>query len=120
MHSAALPEGPEVPRDFSHKRTRAPAHWRAGPQVLPSAYIATSRLPNSPIYGYGGGVAVVVVTVFVLGFLATRAEPALRVMGRTVEALSDGRFTTSMLVYTVNKMCKYTNVCTYVCMYVLQ
>ena len=41
------------------------------------------------------------VTVFVLGFLATRAEPALRVMGRTVESLSEGRFTTSMLIYTV-------------------
>jgi len=31
-------------------------------------------------------------TVFALGFLATRAEPALRVMGKTVETLSEGTF----------------------------
>ena len=55
----------------------------------------------------------VVVTVFVLGFLATRAEPALRVMGRTVEALSDGRFTTSMLIYTVRY--NVMNVCVRAC-----
>ena len=39
--------------------------------------------------------------VFVLGFLATRAEPALRVMGKTVETLSEGQFSANMLVYTV-------------------
>ena len=70
-------------------------------QVLPTAYISTSSTPGAPLYSYGGGVSIVVATVFVLGFLATRAEPALRVMGRTVEALSEGRFTTSMLIYTV-------------------
>ena len=31
--------------------------------------------------------------IFSLGFLATRAEPALRVMGKTVETLSEGQFT---------------------------
>ena len=30
--------------------------------------------------------------IFSLGFLATRAEPALRVMGKTVETLSEGQF----------------------------
>jgi hypothetical protein len=69
-------------------------------ELLPSAFLATGT-PGTPLYAYGPGVAIVVVTVFVLGFLATRAEPALRVMGRTVEALSEGRFTTSMLIYTV-------------------
>ena len=39
--------------------------------------------------------------VFSLGFLATRAEPALRVMGKTVETLSEGQFSQSALVYTV-------------------
>jgi len=33
------------------------------------------------------------VAIFSLGFLATRAEPALRVMGKTVETLSEGQFT---------------------------
>jgi hypothetical protein len=69
-------------------------------KLLPASFLATET-PGSPLYAYGSGVAIVVVTVFVLGFLATRAEPALRVMGRTVEALSEGRFTTSMLIYTV-------------------
>jgi hypothetical protein len=69
-------------------------------ELLPASFLATGT-PDSPLYAYGPGVAIVMVTVFVLGFLATRAEPALRVMGRTVESLSEGRFTTSMLIYTV-------------------
>lgn len=34
--------------------------------------------------------------------MATRAEPALRVLGRTVQHLSGGAFTCSMLVYAVS------------------
>lgn len=35
------------------------------------------------------------------GVLATRAEPALNVLGRTVEALSGGAFSAKMLIWTV-------------------
>jgi hypothetical protein len=70
-------------------------------KLLPSAYMATSDEPESPYYAMEPGIAIVLVTVFTLGFLATRAEPALRVMGKTVEALSDGQFSANMLVYTV-------------------
>ncbi len=34
--------------------------------------------------------------------MATRAEPALRVLGRTVQHLSGGAFTCAMLVYAVS------------------
>jgi hypothetical protein len=40
-------------------------------------------------------------TMFCLGFMATRAEPALNVVGQTVEKLSKGSFTCNMLVYSV-------------------
>jgi len=69
--------------------------------LLPSAFLETSSFPGSPYYAKGPGIAIVMVTIFVLGFLATRAEPALRVMGKTVELLSGGQFGANMLVYTV-------------------
>lgn len=41
-------------------------------------------------------------TVFLLGVLATNAEPALNVLGHTVESLSGGRFSKRMLVWAVS------------------
>jgi len=69
--------------------------------LLPSAFLETKESEGSPYFGYGAGVAIVLSTVFSLGFLATRAEPALRVMGKTVETLSEGTFSQTALVYTV-------------------
>ena len=69
--------------------------------LLPSAFIETKEAPGSPVFEYSAGVAIVLSTVFSLGFLATRAEPALRVMGKTVETLSGGQFTQTALVYIV-------------------
>ncbi len=48
-----------------------------------------------------GGIVLVLWTMFFLGFLATRAEPALNVVGRTVQELSKGGFKASTLVYSV-------------------
>ena len=31
--------------------------------IIPAAYLATEDFPGSPVYSYGGGVAVVMVTV---------------------------------------------------------
>jgi hypothetical protein len=70
--------------------------------LLPAAFLETPDTGSkSPYYSYEAGVLIVMSVVFSLGFLATRAEPALRVMGKTVEALSQGQFSESALVYTV-------------------
>lgn len=78
--------------------------------VLPSAFLevnynATEQgvplVENSPLYSYAGGLILVLIVVFFIGVLATRAEPALNVLGRTVERLSGGSFTSRMLIGAV-------------------
>ncbi len=70
-------------------------------RTLPAAYLEVPYNPNSPYYSYAGGLILLLVVVFVLGVLATRAEPALNVLGRTVEKLSGGAFTARMLIGAV-------------------
>jgi hypothetical protein len=70
-------------------------------QLPPASFLQVAYESRSPFFSFGGGVALTLVTVFLLGFLATRAEPALNVLGRTVEKLSRGSFPRSMLVYSV-------------------
>lgn len=41
------------------------------------------------------------VVIFLLGILATKAEPALNVLGDTVQVLSGGKFTKSALIWSV-------------------
>lgn len=50
---------------------------------------------------FAGGVTITMLTIFALGFAATNAEPALNVLGQTVETLSNGKFTKNALVYAV-------------------
>jgi hypothetical protein len=69
--------------------------------LLPASFLAVDAEPGSPLFSFGGGVALTFVMMFVLGFLATRAEPALNVLGATVEKLSGGSFTRALLVYSV-------------------
>lgn len=69
--------------------------------TLPAAFLEVSGFPKSPYYSYAGGLILVLVVVFLLGILATRAEPALNVLGRTVERLSGGNFTAKMLILSV-------------------
>ena len=70
-------------------------------QVLPGAFLEVESVPDSPLYSYAGGLILVLVIVFFIGVLATRAEPALNVLGRTVERLSNGSFTCRMLIGAV-------------------
>lgn len=70
-------------------------------EVLPGAFLEVEAVPGSPLYGYAGGLILVLVVVFFIGVLATRAEPALIVLGSTVEKLSNGAFTSRMLIGAV-------------------
>lgn len=69
--------------------------------LLPSSFFVVEAEPGSPFYSFSGGVSITIFTVFSLGFLATRAEPALNVLGITVEKLSNGSFTKTALIYAV-------------------
>jgi hypothetical protein len=71
-------------------------------QLLPASFLATEDVADSPVYSFSGGVALTFITVYILGFLATRAEPALNVLGRTVEKLSHGSFSKNLLIYAVS------------------
>jgi len=51
--------------------------------------------------GTAGGVTLTMATIFLLGILATKAEPALNVLGETVETLSGGKFTKRLLIWAV-------------------
>lgn len=69
--------------------------------TLPAAYREVPWYDWSPKYSYAVGLILVIVVLFLLGVLATRAEPALLVLGRTVERLSNGTFTAKLLVGSV-------------------
>lgn len=70
-------------------------------QVLPSAFMEVPKVPDSPVFGIGAGITITIATVFILGVLATRAEPALNVLGKTVEKMSRGSFSRNLLVNSV-------------------
>jgi hypothetical protein len=69
--------------------------------LLPAAYLEVDGIPKSPYYNYGGGLFIVLLVIFLLGLLATKAEPALAVLGKTVEKLSGGHFSGKLLVWSV-------------------
>eukprot|EP00960_Hanusia_phi_P064340 765767-Hanusia_phi.AAC.4 len=69
--------------------------------LLPAAFIYTQQEPDSPYYPFGAGVTIALGTMFMLGVAATRAEPALNVVGATVEKMTKGAFTKKMLIYSV-------------------
>lgn len=70
--------------------------------ILPAAFQEDEDEPRSPIYPYGLGLFLVTVFGFILGFLATIAEPALNVLGLKVESLTNGEFSRNLLVYSVS------------------
>lgn len=69
--------------------------------TLPAAFMSLPDFPKSPYYSYAAGLTIVFIAIFFLGVLATRAEPALNVLGRTVERLSGRAFTCRMLIGSV-------------------
>lgn len=54
-----------------------------------------------PLYPYALGLSIALAFSFVLGFGATFAEPALRVLGKQAERLSQGRMKSNVLIYSV-------------------
>jgi hypothetical protein len=77
-----------------------PLGGQAG-SLLPAAYLEVPSVPNSPRYSVAGGVILVVCIIFAIGFVATRAEPALAVLGKTVEKATNGAFSSTFLLYSV-------------------
>jgi hypothetical protein len=69
--------------------------------VLPAAFMAVPDVPGSPLYDRGLGLFLVFLFAFVLGVLATVAEPALSVMGTEVQRLTRGRLTKTLLILAV-------------------
>jgi uncharacterized membrane protein YvlD (DUF360 family) len=69
--------------------------------LLPAAFMKTPQEEASPFYSWTTGVGICLGTMFALGVLATRAEPALNVLGLTVEQLTKGSFSKSMLINAV-------------------
>jgi hypothetical protein len=69
--------------------------------ILPAAFEEVPGVENSPRFEYHAGLFIVYVFTFVLGVLATLAEPALNVMGLKVEQLTKGQFTRRLLISAV-------------------
>jgi hypothetical protein len=66
---------------------------------MPTLFISVND--TEPRFAYGAGLFLVMVFVFLLGTLATLAEPALNVLGEDVEELSRGEFSKRMLIFSV-------------------
>lgn len=69
--------------------------------ALPAAFLAIRDVPDSPLYVYALGLALVVAFAWVMGFGATLAEPALNALGITVEQLTNGAFSRKLLMLAV-------------------
>ena len=70
--------------------------------LVPGAFTRIEAMGESPLYGFAVGVAVAVLFGWLLGFGATLAEPALNALGTTVETLTNGAFSKSLLMYSVS------------------
>ena len=100
--SRAVTEGGQTEEIFSRKVSD-------GYEQLP--YRAENYDPRSkqyshtpilgPLFGSRLGIVVVIVFGFVMGYSATMAEPALNVLGGTVEELTVGTFKKSLLMQAV-------------------
>eukprot|EP01105_Mastigella_eilhardi_P006293 TRINITY_DN17921_c0_g1_i1.p1 TRINITY_DN17921_c0_g1~~TRINITY_DN17921_c0_g1_i1.p1 ORF type:complete len:691 (-),score=184.92 TRINITY_DN17921_c0_g1_i1:131-2203(-) len=69
---------------------------------LPALFTHIDSVPDSPLYSHVGGLILALGFAFVLGVLATLAEPALNVLGLQVEILSKGEFGRWLLWTTVS------------------
>ena len=70
-------------------------------RVLPAGFMQIPISQFSPIYPEVVGLVLVIGFAWMLGFGSTLAEPALKVLGLTVEKLTNGAFKRSMLMYCV-------------------
>jgi hypothetical protein len=70
--------------------------------AVPGLWAEKAEVPGSPlIESYGVAVFVIAVFAFFMALVATYAEPALNAMGMTIELLSGGSFTKSLLMLSV-------------------
>jgi hypothetical protein len=73
--------------------------------AVPGAFDDTSDSTEddngTPYFDRGVGIFITLVFVWFLGFGSTLAEPALATLGLTVETLSNGKFTKSVILYSV-------------------
>jgi hypothetical protein len=77
--------------------TRSPHHHADDPTCKQPDYCT-----ESPYFPRTSGIFIAFLVLFLLGFLATRAEPGLNVLGGIVQHLSKGSFSKNMLVYAVS------------------
>jgi hypothetical protein len=70
--------------------------------VVPGAFMRLGGMEETPLYGYGLGIAVALGFALILGFGATVAEPALNALGITVENLTNGALPKRSLIMTVS------------------
>ncbi len=69
---------------------------------LPAAFVEVEGVAQSPLYWFGLGIGIALIFSFALGFGATLAEPALNVLGETVERLTNGAFKKKTLMAAVS------------------
>jgi len=70
--------------------------------LVPAAFAEIKAVAASPLYSFTIGIFAILLFAWLLGFGATLAEPALNVLGMTVENLTNGAFRKSLLMYTVS------------------
>ncbi|MFA5243169.1 MAG: DUF1538 domain-containing protein [Sulfuricella sp.] len=69
--------------------------------MVPAAFATFPDIQGSPLYPYWMGIGLALLFALLLGFGATLAEPALNAMGVTVQNLTDGAFTKTLLMHAV-------------------
>lgn len=70
--------------------------------LVPASYSQIDAVSGSPLYGIFVGLAVCFIFAFVLGYVATLAEPALNALGITVENLTNGAFRKKLVMIAVS------------------
>eukprot|EP00557_Chaetoceros_sp_GSL56_P006035 CAMPEP_0176490692 /NCGR_PEP_ID=MMETSP0200_2-20121128/8008_1 /TAXON_ID=947934 /ORGANISM="Chaetoceros sp., Strain GSL56" /LENGTH=682 /DNA_ID=CAMNT_0017888019 /DNA_START=200 /DNA_END=2248 /DNA_ORIENTATION=+ len=69
--------------------------------LLPAFYSKVENDSDSPIMSKAGGTAVANLFIFLLGILATRAEPGLKVLAEQVKTLTNGVMKKTKTIYSV-------------------
>ncbi len=69
--------------------------------LVPGAFVSIEAINGSPLYQYMLGLLIAVAFAWIMGFGATLAEPALNALGLTVESLTNGAFSKSLLMIAV-------------------
>jgi len=71
-------------------------------KILPGAFQELPGVDGTPVFSYSTGIVIVFAFGWILGFLATIAEPALNILGEKVAHLTAGAFSKNLLIYSVS------------------